>query len=575
MRHRRFGALDALLVASAVVPALLFGLVATYDRAQSLRAVERDLLATLDTLHGHAAKVLQFQTLVLGAVDERLRGHSAAGLQADPTPLHAHLRALQLHAGEALGIVVFGPDGRPLADSERPRPPREVDVTDRDYFRWHREHDGAVPFVAAPVRSRAAGGAATFFVTKRWSIAPDGRFGGVVAAGLRQATFIDYWQGAAPAPDSLVVLFRDDGTILARRPPVDPDQGLRIEPHAPLAIAVTEGRERQVVEGTSPLDGTERLFAYRRIERFPSVYIAHGVSTTAALGPWRRRMAVYGTFAAAVSLALSWLAVLARRRARALAAEVRERSRAEWEVRELNQGLERRITERTAEIRAGEARVRLLAREVDHRAKNALAVVQAALRLTPRDDVTSFAQAVEGRVSALARAQTLLSADRWRGASLQGLLEGELAPFLVAEGGTEARPQAVLHGPSVLLPAAAAQPLAMAIHELATNALKYGALSTASGRVEVTWRLVGEAGAILTLSWAEAGGPPLEGPPERRGFGSRVLASVVRGQLGGTLALHWGQGGLVCDIELPLARFEGVEIPAGPGGEAPPRTVAG
>ena len=134
--------------------------------------------------------------------------------------------------------------------------------------------------------------------------------------------------------------------------------------------------------------------------------------------------------------------------------------------------------------REAEERQTLLAREIDHRAKNVLTVVQAVLRLTRAPDTRSFARAVEGRVAALARAQTLLARDRYAWADLRSLLEGELEPFLgeTESGGN----QATLSGPGVALPSGAAQPLTMLVHELATNAMKHGALSVADGRLLVS-----------------------------------------------------------------------------------------
>ena len=106
------------------------------------------------------------------------------------------------------------------------------------------------------------------------------------------------------------------------------------------------------------------------------------------------------------------------------------------------------------------------------------------------------------------------------------------------------------------LPPGAAQPLAMAVHELATNAVKHGALSAPAGRVSASWRLGRAPGGadVLRLRWAEAGGPAVDGPPERRGFGTRVLDATVRGQLGGALSLDWRATGLVCELEVPLRR---------------------
>ncbi|RYI99496.1 MAG: PAS domain S-box protein, partial [Acetobacteraceae bacterium] len=201
------------------------------------------------------------------------------------------------------------------------------------------------------------------------------------------------------------------------------------------------------------------------------------------------------------------------------------------------------------ERKRAEERQALLSREVDHRAKNALAVVQAMLRLTKADNVPHYVRAIEGRVAALARAQTLLADDRWTGTDLRLLLQGELAPFLERDG-----KQVALDGPPVALPALATQPLAMATHELATNALKYGALSVPEGRLRVSWRVVPQARgpALLRLRWAESGGPPISAPPVRRGFGSRVLDGTVRDQLGGRATQSWAPDGLVCDLEVPV-----------------------
>jgi PAS domain S-box-containing protein len=200
-----------------------------------------------------------------------------------------------------------------------------------------------------------------------------------------------------------------------------------------------------------------------------------------------------------------------------------------------------------------EQRQALLIREVDHRAKNALAVVQAVLRLTRAPDQLSYVRAVEGRVAALARAQSLLTQTGWSGADLRALLEGELAPFLTVGS---LGPTVVLSGPPVMLAPVVAQPLAMAAHELATNAVKHGALGVPGGRVQVSWS-VGTAPRRLVLSWTESGGPPVAQPPERAGFGSRVLRATVADQLGGSIAQDWQPGGLAFKLEVPLAEAAG------------------
>jgi PAS domain S-box-containing protein len=200
-----------------------------------------------------------------------------------------------------------------------------------------------------------------------------------------------------------------------------------------------------------------------------------------------------------------------------------------------------------------EAVQRLLVREVDHRAKNALAVVQSVVRLTPAEDPRAFRAAVEARIAALARAHSLLAGQGWRAADLRALLQAEVSPH-AAGGGAALR----LEGPPVAVSGAAAQPIAMLAHELATNAAKHGALSVPGGLVELRWRVErrGPAAAdgTLHLRWAETGGPPVAGPPGHRGFGTRVIEATVRGQLGGTIGRRWEPTGLVVEVALPLGR---------------------
>lgn len=202
-----------------------------------------------------------------------------------------------------------------------------------------------------------------------------------------------------------------------------------------------------------------------------------------------------------------------------------------------------------------EERQTLLMREVDHRAKNALAVVQAILRLTRADSPDCFARVVEGRVAALARAQTLLTASRWVGADLIAMLRGELSHFM-----EEATPSRItLSGPSVMVAPVTAQPLSMALHELATNAAKYGSLSNPGGTLALTWKL-DCSGARLRLRWTERGGPAIAGAPKRSSFGSRVIRTTVRDQLSGGVEFDWRPEGLICDIDIPLYRTTAQDV---------------
>ncbi|MGK7864879.1 PAS domain-containing protein [Falsiroseomonas sp. E2-1-a4] len=199
------------------------------------------------------------------------------------------------------------------------------------------------------------------------------------------------------------------------------------------------------------------------------------------------------------------------------------------------------VTER----REGEERQALLAREVDHRAKNALAVALSVVRLAPRDvPPAEFSKAVEGRVSAMARAHSLLSAERWTGADLRAIAEGEIA---VHADRVQIKGVPVRVGPE------ATQPIAMVLHELATNAAKHGAFSMPMGFVQLSWeRLPDAIGGGVQLRWQECGGPSLDRPPIRTGFGHRLVSLLSERQLGGTTVFDWSDpAGLRVAITIP------------------------
>jgi len=218
------------------------------------------------------------------------------------------------------------------------------------------------------------------------------------------------------------------------------------------------------------------------------------------------------------------------------------------------------VTLDISDRKQAEERQRLLTREVDHRAKNMLAVVQAMLRLTQADSTAEFVQTVEGRVAALARAHTLLSASRWEGADLHSLLSEEMGPFQ-----SEGAERILFNGPNLSLAPDAAQAFSMVVHELTTNAAKYGCLSVPDGRLSVTWTIDGDG--MLVLDWLERGGPPVA-QPKRAGFGSTVIEHSVRGQLEGRLEMGWQPEGLHAVIRVPRRLVHAVAVakPA-PGGK--------
>ena len=184
---------------------------------------------------------------------------------------------------------------------------------------------------------------------------------------------------------------------------------------------------------------------------------------------------------------------------------------------------------------------RLLIREVDHRAKNVLAVVQSLAQLTPFEDKDQYVRALSGRIGSLARAHSLLSTARWSGVDLNDLLQLELDPY-----GGEGDGQVAIAGPPALIDAQAAQSLALVIHELATNASKYGALARPEGRLAVSWSWSSEG--ALRLVWRETAGVRVT-PPARRGFGSTLINSAIK-QVGARVAQEWRPEGLEVRIDI-------------------------
>jgi two-component sensor histidine kinase len=208
------------------------------------------------------------------------------------------------------------------------------------------------------------------------------------------------------------------------------------------------------------------------------------------------------------------------------------------------------VTVDITERKRAEERQNLLAREVDHRAKNALALAQSIVRLTRADTVKTYVSAVEGRINALARVHTILSLSSWQGAELSRLINAELAPYSLGD-------QIELAGPEVQLAPATAQTLALALHELFTNSAKYGALSTRAGRLAISWQVEND---VLALVWEETGGP-LVRVPKARGFGTKSVLASVETQLGGQAQFDWRAEGLLCRLEVPLTQKAATAAP--------------
>jgi two-component sensor histidine kinase len=164
---------------------------------------------------------------------------------------------------------------------------------------------------------------------------------------------------------------------------------------------------------------------------------------------------------------------------------------------------------------------------------------------------------LEGRIHSMADTHTLLSSGRWQGVSLVDVVRKELAPYAKASNTT-------VEGPDVVMTAEATQVVAMVLHELVTNAAKYGALSTSNGKISVRWdrRLNGNPEPELLIEWEEYGGPPAV-IPAREGYGTSVIRNLIPYELGGTVDLAYASSGVRCKIGIPCERATGSDVSSG------------
>jgi two-component sensor histidine kinase len=245
---------------------------------------------------------------------------------------------------------------------------------------------------------------------------------------------------------------------------------------------------------------------------------------------------------------------------RALTAEAAEHRETAAALSRARAELEDEVAQRTAELsqsnahlqaeiaqrRQAQEQQQFLMRELNHRVKNTLATVQSLVTQTMigRPSPEAFAEALDGRLSALAKVHSLLTESRWQGATLADLVAAETAPYHSQEADNLR-----MRGEPVLLRPQAALALSLALHELATNAAKYGALSVPGGRIDVSWW---REDALLIIDWAESGGPAVQ-PPSHRGFGSKLIERSVAHELEGVSRMEFHPAGLRCELKIPLA----------------------
>ncbi len=554
-----------LLVLVAVLPALLIltaDAVATYRQRE--HAVRQESLQLAQFAAGELDRIILANRALLTAMANlpAVRAQDAQGCSAYAARLIANYP-------EFVALLAIDRDGRLFCSSLPPGPlglpPQDRDLGDRPYFR----------------EAKAAGGfIVSTFRRGRISRRPElplvlplrdetGQFAGMIVSALDLNWASRYFASRELPPGGSIAVIDRNGTVVLRVPETAEALGLPVRPEFRWLLTATEAGTG---EGTGR-DGVERLFGYSPLDAPPhGLVVMVGIGKRAAVAQVRAiAIRDAALLAAACVLALLATGVGGRRfvqRPLHQLAQTAERwaggdlsARAGLADRSSEIGRlavafdrmaetiavrNRELTTTVAELDAALHEKVLLAAELAHRVKNTLATVMAMAQVTLRDSesLPRMVPVFRQRLLALSHAHDLLTQASWQAADVRQIVASIAAPHVDSGCG-----RITLHGPEVRLPPAQAIGLAMAVHELCTNALKYGALSTEAGRIDMDWSV--PPGDRLHFRWRESGGPPVV-PPTRRGFGTRFIEASFRTRATGHVTLEFAPGGVVCVIELPI-----------------------
>ncbi|WP_342106121.1 sensor histidine kinase [Methylobacterium sp. SI9] len=548
-----------LLVLLALAPALAIqGYNELALRTARDEAVRADTMATARTVAEDLAQVAENvrQALDFVAQDPSVRA-------LDPAGCTAYLRGAVERNPHLAILALSRPDGAIVCNSVG-SPPGAYTNAGRAYHR-HAIADGM--FVMGTYAKGTASGRDSLHFAQPLRDA-EGRTIGELAAAVDLNWLSRRLQGDLRLPSTSLTVADGDNVIMLRYPggegwvgkPI-PEERLRALPGRGEGVRVDEGLDGRVrilanAHPSGPASaawitvGRDRSVAFADVDaatRRGLILIAVGAASAIAAALLAGRFFIRRPFGRLLRTASAW-------REGDLAARTGlsgpdEFGRLGVQLDAMAGALQRNETELKGEVARGlemQDRQVTLLHELNHRVKNTLATVQALARQSTRDGEAP-GERLQARILSLSKTHDLLTRDEWSGASLDELLENELSPYRMGPD------HITLDGPAVALPPRHVLALGMTVHELATNAAKYGALSAPGGRVQVEWSVArGESGAArLRLAWRESGGPPVA-TPTRVGFGTRLIAGGVRRELAGEIDLAFEAEGLRCYLDVPL-----------------------
>lgn len=509
----------ALIAVAIVVMAFgtaAFSLHLWSDHRTTLDAAHGRGAAALDALGEHTRRLVVTNDLLLQQMSHLLQ-ENGVDLYRTSEPAWRTVRALAELPQQSVTISVIDNAGRLLVSSRAFGNAPSEQNEDRPYFDIHQqgEHEGLLigPTVFSRIDDRPY-----LVFSRRWEW-PDGSFRGVIASAVRADDFLEFAEKLSFGPNSTLSIVRSDGLVLIRRPLTPGVVQLDLQSYELFTDHLVHAPEGYY-DAVSPADGESRVVLYRALEDLPLIMIA-GLAKDDIFGRWQSRALQTALLVAFALAAIGAVTAVGVRHAgrEALALE---------------------------QLQAAREHERLLVAEVDHRARNLLSIIEAQIRQTARHSGSKhdLAQKLSGRVHALASAHDLLSAENWTEVDVRALVEREILPFSGKE-------QAGVHGEAIRVEPKVAMSLAVVLHELATNAVKYGAWSVPEGRVDISWARIGQPQPALQLTWSESGGPPVR-PPARKGFGTTLIERSLPHEHGGSVSLEFLPKGVQAQFVIPL-----------------------
>lgn len=536
------------LVAVAAIPALT-GLVYFIWTIHQERAHEvRD-----QTLANSRVASLEVERIVTGTQGVLEAIASASDITGDdPEACSAYLNSLSRQLPQFLGFDVIAPDGHVICGSSS-LPLADADVIGSSWFNDVKTTSAFSVGVFTRLQPDGTG-----YLPLALPVVRNGQQGLIVLAAVNLKWLSARLAERQAQDGSSVVIADRNGIILARQPDTGNYVGQRLKDPLPVLLHLGEPG----VTETTGLDGIERIVGYQPPAVSGSgLYIGTGTSTHAAFAPiyastWRSiGIAAFGVLAAAgivwslgnrllrapllriLSTVDSW-----RAGNETVRTEIqRDGSEISLLAAATDEYMDAVLADRAAR-RIAEQHRSLLLREMSHRIKNLLATVQAIANQTFRDGAgPESLQTFGQRLSAMAATHDLLVSSNWQRTELRPAIEATVRPFAGDQG---KEPRFVLSGPPLEITARGAFSLSMALHELCTNAAKYGALSQSGGHVDITWSLEREGDAnVFRFEWREVNGPPCY-PPTRQGFGTRLVRAAFTSEFGAEASLEFPVSGV-------------------------------